>query len=97
MLEQLLTAVPMVLVAVLNLGALLNCVRTPAERVRYVPKLLWLLFILSTSLIGALAWLYLGKRPKPSESLPHETMPSENIRSTTKGPAHRAGPLVHQR
>ncbi|SES39378.1 Phospholipase_D-nuclease N-terminal [Streptomyces sp. yr375] len=64
MLELLPTAVPVVLVAVVNLGALFNCVRTPAERCRYLPKLLWVLFILGTSIVGALAWLYLGKRPE---------------------------------
>ncbi|WP_327183906.1 PLD nuclease N-terminal domain-containing protein [Streptomyces sp. NBC_01334] len=82
-----LTVAPMVLVALLCLGALLDCVRTPGERVRYVPKVLWLLFLLSAPIVGGLAWVYLGKHPEPRE----------NPENTTKGPAHRAGPFVQKR
>ncbi|MCX5369495.1 PLD nuclease N-terminal domain-containing protein [Streptomyces sp. NBC_00015] len=63
-----LTVAPMVLVAVLCLWALLDCARTPGERVRYLPKPLWLLFLLSAPVVGGLAWVYLGKRPEPRES-----------------------------
>ncbi|MGW6925046.1 PLDc N-terminal domain-containing protein [Streptomyces sp. NPDC054950] len=62
-----LTVAPMVLVALLCLWALLDCARTPGERVRYVPKLLWLLFLLSAPVVGGLAWVYLGKHPEPRE------------------------------
>ncbi|WP_406008035.1 PLD nuclease N-terminal domain-containing protein [Streptomyces sp. NBC_00637] len=58
---------PMVLVTVLCLGALLDCVRTPAERVRHVPKALWLFFMLGAPIVGGLAWIYLGKGPEPRE------------------------------
>jgi hypothetical protein len=85
---QLLSAVPMVIVAVLCVGALLDCVRTPEERVRHVPKLLWLLFMFSAPIVGGLAWTYLGKRPEPSEQSTH-------IGDMTKGPVHRTGPFVH--
>ncbi|WP_062644645.1 PLD nuclease N-terminal domain-containing protein [Streptomyces maremycinicus] len=77
----------MVLVTLLCVGALLDCVRTPAERVRCAPKALWLLFLLSAPIVGGLAWTYLGKRPEPRES-------PDN---TTKGPTHRAGPFVQKR
>ncbi|MFJ9021649.1 PLD nuclease N-terminal domain-containing protein [Streptomyces sp. NPDC102259] len=85
-----LTVAPMVLVAVLCLGALLDCVRTPGERVRHVPKLLWLCFMLSAPVVGGLAWIYLGKRPEPRES-------PESAENTTKGPAHRAEPFIQKR
>ncbi|MEH0577274.1 MULTISPECIES: PLD nuclease N-terminal domain-containing protein [Streptomyces] len=91
---QLLSAVPMVIVTVLCVGALLDCVRTPEERVRHVPKLLWLLFMFSAPIVGGLAWTYLGKRPEPSgRSAPSEQ--STHIADTTKGPVHRTGPFVH--
>ncbi|MET7650476.1 MULTISPECIES: hypothetical protein [unclassified Streptomyces] len=62
-----LSVVPMVLVAMLCVRAFLDCVRTPGQRVRYLPKLLWLLFMLGAPVAGALAWTYLGKRPEPRE------------------------------
>jgi len=87
MLLQLLAVAPVVLVAVLYVGALLDCVNTPEERVRYAHKLLWLLFMFSAPIVGGLAWLYLGKRPEPSE----------HMVNTTKSPVHRTGPFAHQR
>ncbi|MFI9170455.1 PLDc N-terminal domain-containing protein [Streptomyces lincolnensis] len=49
-------------VVALSLWALIDCVRTPAERVRFVPKLLWVLFLLHTPVFGGLVWTYYGKR-----------------------------------
>ncbi|WP_128380031.1 hypothetical protein [Streptomyces cavernae] len=43
--------------------ALIDCLRTPAERIRYVSRGFWLLFMFSAPLLGALTWTYLGKRP----------------------------------
>ncbi|MFF4114040.1 PLDc N-terminal domain-containing protein [Streptomyces sp. NPDC001714] len=54
------------LLIVLVVAALLDCVRTPSERVRYVPKWLWVLFLLHAPVFGALVWNYAGKRPEPS-------------------------------
>ncbi|MCD7440055.1 PLDc N-terminal domain-containing protein [Streptomyces lincolnensis] len=51
-------------ITVLYVQALLDCVRTPAAQVRYVPKLLWLLFLLHAPILGALVWTYFGKRPE---------------------------------
>ncbi|MER5196279.1 PLD nuclease N-terminal domain-containing protein [Streptomyces sp. NPDC002755] len=97
-----LAVAPMVLVAVLCVGALLDCVRTPEERVRYAPKLFWLFFLLGAPVVGGLAWLYLGKRPEPRESpeptnSPEPTKGPETAENAPKGPAHRAGPFVQKR
>lgn len=54
------------LLIVFVVAALLDCARTPAERVRYVPRWLWLLFMLHTPVFGALVWNYAGKRPEPA-------------------------------
>ncbi|MEU7660811.1 PLDc N-terminal domain-containing protein [Streptomyces lincolnensis] len=51
-------------IGVLYVQTLLDCVRTPAAQVRYVPKLLWLLFLLHAPILGALIWTYFGKRPE---------------------------------
>jgi hypothetical protein len=45
------------------LYALLDCVRTPRERVRG-RKLLWMLFLLMAPPLSSLAWIAWAKRPK---------------------------------
>ncbi|MFD7878528.1 hypothetical protein ACFV5G_31295 [Streptomyces sp. NPDC059766] len=52
-----------VLAAAISLWPLIDCVRTPADRVRFVPKVLWVLFLLNGSLFAALVWFYFGKKP----------------------------------
>ncbi|MDC2954905.1 MULTISPECIES: PLDc N-terminal domain-containing protein [Streptomyces] len=54
-------------VVALTLHALLDCVRTPSSRVRFLPKTLWVLFLLSAPVLGGLAWRYLGARPVAQE------------------------------
>lgn len=49
---------------VLCLLALADCAHTPAERVRFAPKPLWLLFLLGAPVFGGLVWTYFGKRPE---------------------------------
>ncbi|WP_310433734.1 PLD nuclease N-terminal domain-containing protein [Streptomyces sp. 3330] len=87
-----LAVVPMVLVTVLCAAALLDCVRTAGERVRYVPKPLWLLFMLSAPVVGGLAWVYVGKRPEPRES-PETRRPETRRRArlAEPDPSHRSG------
>jgi hypothetical protein len=41
-----------------------DVIRTEAERVRYLHKLVWLAFVVLFSPLGAVAWLILG-RPEP--------------------------------
>jgi|EndMetStandDraft_5_1072996.scaffolds.fasta_scaffold113982_1 hypothetical protein len=50
------------MVAVLYLHTLVDCVRTPSSRMRFLPKTVWLLALLWAPIVGGLAWLYLGKR-----------------------------------
>lgn len=43
-----------------------DCVRTPAQRVRTLPKPVWVLVILLLPVLGAVVWLLAGKnRSKP--------------------------------
>jgi hypothetical protein len=70
------------LVAAISLWALIDCARTPADRVRFLPKLLWLLFLLNGSACAALAWVYFGKKSIPN---------------TTKGPVQKTEPFAQAR
>lgn len=48
--------------------ALVDCARTEASRVRALPKAGWLAVILLFPMVGALLWLFLGKRRGASSS-----------------------------
>ena len=58
----LLYVVPIVLV----IYALIDCMQTPGDLARSIPKPLWLLLIAFIPILGALAWLTLG-RPRDGE------------------------------
>ncbi|MGL5859520.1 MAG: PLD nuclease N-terminal domain-containing protein [Angustibacter sp.] len=44
---------------------LLDCLRAESARVRTLPKLAWMVFIVLLPLAGSIGWLWLG-RPRPS-------------------------------
>ena len=46
------------------LWALLDCIVSPRNEVRNLPKLVWLLLIVLLWVIGATAWVFLGRRPR---------------------------------
>ncbi|MBW8800325.1 MAG: PLDc_N domain-containing protein [Streptomyces sp.] len=56
-----------VLVAVLYVYALVDCVRTPATRIRMLPKAGWLIAMVLFPILGAIAWRNLGKRSASAE------------------------------
>ncbi|MEU4091269.1 PLD nuclease N-terminal domain-containing protein [Streptomyces sp. NPDC026673] len=68
------TSVPVyaiyVVVAALYVHALVDCVRTPAARVRMLPKAGWLVIMILFPVLGAIAWRSLGKRSAPVEGRP---------------------------
>ncbi|MGQ4380024.1 PLDc N-terminal domain-containing protein [Streptomyces sp. SAS_267] len=51
------------LAAAIWLWGLIDCARTPRDRVRFLPKLLWLLLLLNGSVLATLAWVYFGRKP----------------------------------
>ena len=61
MLMELLPLALMTVLALLIIHALIDCARTPAARIRHVPRALWLLFMLCAPVLGSLAWTYWGK------------------------------------
>ncbi|MFD5569538.1 PLDc N-terminal domain-containing protein [Streptomyces cadmiisoli] len=57
-----------VIIAALYVYALLDCIRTPAVRIRMLPKVGWLLIVVLVPVLGAIGWQNLGKRSAPAES-----------------------------
>ncbi|MFI8183983.1 PLD nuclease N-terminal domain-containing protein [Actinacidiphila glaucinigra] len=55
------------IVAALYVYAVVDCVRTPAARVRMLPKTGWLVIMALMPILGAIAWRNLGKRSLPVE------------------------------
>ncbi|MDH6225654.1 MULTISPECIES: PLDc N-terminal domain-containing protein [Streptomyces] len=54
---------PLLLVLALTIYAFIDCLNTPEEDVRVLPKPVWalLILLLGTALIGPVAWLIAGK------------------------------------
>nr|WP_196792099.1 PLD nuclease N-terminal domain-containing protein [Motilibacter deserti] len=41
--------------------ALVDCLQTPEEEIKGMPKVLWVLFMLLIPLVGSLVWIFAGK------------------------------------
>ncbi|MBT2229526.1 PLDc N-terminal domain-containing protein [Nonomuraea sp. NEAU-A123] len=54
-------------VAALYVYALVDCIRTPAARIRMLPKVGWLIIMVLFPILGAIGWRNLGKRSAPAE------------------------------
>jgi phospholipase D-like protein len=59
---------PVLLVLALMIYALVDCINTPEEEVRGLPKMVWVVIILvfSETLVGPLVWLFAGRRAVPA-------------------------------
>ncbi|MFE5143581.1 PLDc N-terminal domain-containing protein [Streptomyces fagopyri] len=57
-----------VIVAVLYAYALVDCIRTPAGRMRLLPKVGWLAILVLFPVLGAIGWRNLGKQSAPVEA-----------------------------
>ena len=59
---------PALLVLALMIYAFVDCLNTPEEEVRGLPKMVWFVVILvfGEVLVGPLAWLFVGRRPVPA-------------------------------
>ncbi|MEU7340211.1 PLD nuclease N-terminal domain-containing protein [Streptomyces sp. NPDC007074] len=58
------------LVAALYAVALVDCIRTPAARMRLLPKVGWLAVLVLFPVLGAIGWRNLGKRSAPVKGRP---------------------------
>lgn len=81
-----LRVLPGLLVVVLTVYAVVDCVQTDRDRVRNLPKLVWIVLVLLFPVAGPLAWFVAGR---PS-------LPWSGTRwgpgGTGRGPAPRSGP-----
>ena len=57
----------------LSLYALIDCIRTEDDRVKGLPKIVWILLIVFVSYLGPIAWILAGRDrqwPVPGEQIP---------------------------
>ena len=52
---------PVLLLIGLEIFALIDCIQTPNDEVRHLPKLAWIILIVIAPLGGAIAWLFTGR------------------------------------
>lgn len=59
---------PFIIVLALWIWAFIDCLTTPEEEVRYLPKVVWVLIILffGEVLLGPIAWLVAGRQRGPA-------------------------------
>lgn len=53
---------PPLLVLALWIWAFIDCLTTPEEEVRHLPKVVWVIIVLLFPLVGSVAWLVAGRR-----------------------------------
>ncbi|MGK4581427.1 PLD nuclease N-terminal domain-containing protein [Kitasatospora sp. HPMI-4] len=53
---------PPLLVLALWIWAFIDCLTTPEEEVRHLPKVAWVIIVLLFPLVGSIAWLVVGRR-----------------------------------
>lgn len=67
---------PFLLIIALTIYAFIDCLNTPEEEVKHLPKVVWVLIILLFSIVGPVVWLFAGRtrtaaawRPCPAHRL----------------------------
>ncbi|MER7763090.1 PLD nuclease N-terminal domain-containing protein [Streptomyces sp. NPDC097619] len=53
---------PFLLVIALTIYAFIDCLNTPEEEVKHLPKVVWVIIILLFSIVGPVVWLFAGKK-----------------------------------
>lgn len=53
---------PFLLIIALTIYAFIDCLNTPEEEVKHLPKVVWVLIILLFSIVGPVVWLFAGKK-----------------------------------
>ncbi|WP_330235708.1 PLD nuclease N-terminal domain-containing protein [Streptomyces sp. NBC_00566] len=71
---------PFLLVLALWIYAFVDCLNTPEDEVRHLPKFAWAVIVLlfGEVLIGPLAWLITGKVRRPAAAAPTWVAPDDN-------------------
>ena len=47
--------------------AFIDCLTTPEEEVKHLPKVVWVIIVLLFPLVGSIAWLVAGKQRRPAQ------------------------------
>jgi hypothetical protein len=89
---------PFLLVVTLWIYAFVDCLSTPEERVRGLPKVVWVLIVLffGEIMLGPLAWLMAGKRRGPAVSGGRGTAWQREYRELREQRQPRAGRHAEQ-
>ncbi|MEU3406875.1 PLD nuclease N-terminal domain-containing protein [Streptomyces sp. NPDC006670] len=53
---------PFLLIIALTIYAFIDCLNTPEEEVKSLPKGVWVMIILLFSIVGPVVWLFAGKK-----------------------------------
>ncbi|MER5935088.1 PLD nuclease N-terminal domain-containing protein [Streptomyces sp. NPDC002054] len=61
---------PFLLIIGLTVFAFIDCLNTPEEEVKHLPKVVWVIIILLFSIVGPVVWLFAGKKRAPAGSGP---------------------------
>lgn len=56
---------PFLLIIALTIYTFIDCLNTPEEEVKHLPKVVWVLIILLFSIVGPVVWLFAGKKRVP--------------------------------
>ncbi|QES49546.1 hypothetical protein DEJ50_18790 [Streptomyces venezuelae] len=57
---------PFLLIIGLTVFAFIDCLNTPEEEVKHLPKVVWVIIILLFSIVGPVVWLFAGKKRTPT-------------------------------
>ncbi|MFD9356917.1 PLD nuclease N-terminal domain-containing protein [Streptomyces sp. NPDC060031] len=53
---------PFLLIIALTIYTFIDCLNTPEEEVKHLPKVIWVIIILLFSIVGPVVWLFAGKK-----------------------------------
>ena len=53
---------PFLLIIALTIYTFIDCLNTPEEEVKHLPKVVWVIIILLFSIVGPVVWLFAGKK-----------------------------------
>ncbi|MFJ3975737.1 PLD nuclease N-terminal domain-containing protein [Streptomyces sp. NPDC090021] len=53
---------PFLLIIALTIYAFIDCLNTPEEEVKHLPKVMWVIIILLFSIVGPVVWLFAGRK-----------------------------------
>lgn len=99
---------PPLLVLALWIWAFIDCLTTPEEEVKHMPKVIWVIIVLLFPLLGSIAWLAIGKQRggmstaqavRASRSAGRQVAPDDNpefLASLRKDQADRDAQLLKE-